>query len=103
MHGELILSIDQGTTNTKAILVNRDGRAIFRASRAVSLLQPKPGFVEQDPVEIWQSVCGVVDVCARYGGEKGARIAGIAIWNQRETALAWQPNEPYFGPSHAGK
>ena len=103
MPGELILSIDQGTTNTKAVLVNRDGRAIFRATRSVSLLQPKPGFVEQDPLEIWQSVCGVADVCARYAEEKGAAIVGIAISNQRETALAWQPHGRGSDPSPAGK
>jgi glycerol kinase len=88
---ELILAIDQGTTNTKALLFNRQGHAIFKASVAVGLLQPRPGYVEQDPLELWQSTCQVMRNCAAYAKQAGAKIAGISISNQRETALAWRP------------
>ncbi len=81
-----ILAIDQGTTNTKALLVDREGRVLFRTSVAVELLQPHGGFIEQDPMRLWRSVCRVAEECARFSE---ASIAGIAISNQRETALAW--------------
>lgn len=91
MASELILAIDQGTTNTKALLFDREGKSIFKSSAAVGLLQPKPGYVEQDPLELWQSTCRVMRECAAYGEQAGAKIAGITISNQRETALAWRP------------
>jgi glycerol kinase len=103
MPGEFILSIDQGTTNTKALLVDRRGEAVFRASMTLGILQPQAGFVEQDPVEIWNSVVAVAMECARYAHESGAAIAGIAISNQRETALAWRPGSDENGETPAGK
>jgi glycerol kinase len=86
-----ILAIDQGTTNTKALLVNRDGEAVFRASVAVKLLNPSPRFVEQDPQELWQSVLSVIRTCTDHAKTAQVRIEGIAISNQRETAVAWRP------------
>lgn len=85
----LILAIDQGTTNTKALLVRRDGRPVFRTSMGVGLLQPRPGFLEQDPLELWESVRNVAIACANWANAHGEAIEGIAISNQRETALAW--------------
>lgn len=92
MANERILALDQGTTNTKALLVDREGQTAFRASAAVELLQPQAGYVEQDPVALWRSVCRVADECARYAAGNDARIAAIAISNQRETAVAWRRN-----------
>jgi glycerol kinase len=103
MPGEFILSIDQGTTNTKALLVDHSGEAVFRASMPLGILQPRHGFVEQDPVEIWKSVLAVAMECARYARESGAAIAGIAITNQRETALAWRPGIDEDTETPAGK
>ncbi len=91
-----ILAIDQGTTNTKALLFDREGRTLFRTAAPVELLQPQPGFVEQDPVHLWRSVCRVAEECAAFAG---ASIAGIAISNQRETALAWRKSD---GAGHLG-
>lgn len=91
MTREFILAVDQGTTNTKALLFDRGGRAVFSTSETVGLLQPQPGFVEQDALELWQSTCQVMRSCAAHAGQAGATIAGISISNQRETALAWRP------------
>ena len=102
MPDELILTIDQGTTNTKALLVDRLGKAVFKASRPLQLLQPQRGFVEQDPVEIWNSVREVAIACAQHADNLGCRIAGIAITNQRETALAWRQVAGGEGASPAG-
>jgi glycerol kinase len=81
----LILAIDQGTTNTKALLVNRDGVPVHRASAQLKLLHPEPAFVEQDPLAILRSVDQVIADCLAFGEP----IAAIAISNQRETILAW--------------
>jgi len=89
MSGEFVLAIDQGTTNTKALLVGRDGQPAFRASVPVSIQSPRPGWVEQDPVELWESVVRVVAQCLAWATERGSSVAGVAISNQRETVVAW--------------
>jgi len=89
MPEKLILAIDQGTTNTKALLVGCSGEPVFRAAERVALIQSKNNFVEQDPLELWSSVVSVMKQCATYAGDNGATIEGIAISNQRETAVAW--------------
>jgi glycerol kinase len=90
MTGEWILAIDQGTTNTKAVLVDREGRIVYRASTPMEILQPQPGHVEQDPLALWQSVVQVIQACVRHAQAERAAIVGIAISNQRETAVAWR-------------
>jgi glycerol kinase len=90
MAGEWILAIDQGTTNTKALLIDHEGRATHRSSVPVDILQPQPGFVEQDPLALWQSVVKAIGSCVRYAKTTHGSIAGIAITNQRETAVAWK-------------
>lgn len=91
MPTDAILAIDQGTTNTKALLVNREGETIFRASVPVKLLHPSPQLAEQDPQELWQSVLSVIKECTTHAKTAQLRIEGIAISNQRETAVAWRP------------
>lgn len=85
----LILAIDQGTTNTKALLVGRGGEPVFRTSSGVELLQPCPGLLEQDPIALWESVRSVAVTCAKWARAQSTAIDGIALSNQRETALAW--------------
>src|ERR1700691_966524 len=90
MAGEWILAIDQGTTNTKALFIDRGGETVYRASEPVEILQPQLGWVEQDPLALWCSVVKVIKECARYAARERGKIAGIAITNQRETALMWR-------------
>lgn len=80
-----ILAIDQGTTNTKAILVNISGRVIRRASQALEVSYPQPTWVEQDPLAIWQSVQAVIDECL----QDHPPLAAVAITNQRESVVLW--------------
>jgi len=101
MAGECILAIDQGTTNTKALLVDRQGRTVFRTSAPLEILQPQAGFVEQDPLALWQSVARVAAACVDEAQSARARIAGVAISNQRETALAWRRTRTGEPASHA--
>ncbi len=75
MANECMLAVDQETTNTKALLFDREGKAIFSASFGVALMQPKPGYVEQDLMEIWRSVCQVVRDCVVHARQEGATIA----------------------------
>lgn len=85
----LILSIDQGTTNTKALLVDRSGQPVFRTSFSVRLVTLPDGSVEQDPRELLASVRSVIDVASDFAKSTEADIEAVAISNQRETAVAW--------------
>src|SRR5579863_4956157 len=99
MSTELILAIDQGTTNTKALLVDGSGTPLFRTASSLSLITSQGGFVEQNAMAIWASVIDVIACAVKYTREDGARIEAIAISNQRETALAWNAEtlEPLAG------
>ncbi len=92
----VILSIDQGTTNTKAILVTADGGVVAAGSAPVGVTSPHPGWVEQDADRIWTSVIEAVGAC--LSGED-VRIVGIALSTQRETVVSWRSStgEP-LGP-----
>jgi glycerol kinase len=92
MASEWILAIDQGTTNTKALLIDPEGQTAFRASAPLDLIQPQPGYVEQDPLALWNSVCQVADRCLRHAASNSGSIAAVAISNQRETAVTWRSN-----------
>jgi glycerol kinase len=83
----LILAVDQGTTNTKAVLVGHEGQVVARASRPLSISFPQPGWVEQDPEELWQSVRSAIEEL--LGAGPAERIAAIGISNQRESAVLW--------------
>jgi glycerol kinase len=89
MHSGLILAIDQGTTNTKALLVEWSGEPGFRATSPVALIHTASGYVEQDPQQLWDSVQRVIAECALYALRRGLSIEAVAISNQRETAVAW--------------
>ena len=89
MPAGLILAIDQGTTNTKALLVGRGGTPLFRTSSPLPLIVTANGFVEQDALLLWNSVYKCISECLAYAVETGATIDAIAISNQRETAVAW--------------
>jgi glycerol kinase len=90
MASEWILAIDQGTTNTKALLFNREGGFDFRTSVPVEILQPQAGWVEQDPIALWESVVHVIAECVRFAERERGAVVGVAISNQRETAVAWR-------------
>ena len=87
-----ILAIDQGTTSTRAILVNFRGEALFKAQRPVDCLFPKPGWVEVDADRIWISVIDVVNELLVLANTNWDEIAAIGITNQRETTVVWDKN-----------
>ncbi|MCB0576067.1 MAG: glycerol kinase, partial [Saprospiraceae bacterium] len=82
-----ILAIDQGTTSTRAIVFDKQGNTIAVAQQEITQYFPKPGWVEHNPVEIWESVQATVrQVVDRVGA---SNIAAIGITNQRETTVVW--------------
>ncbi len=85
----LVLAIDQGTTNTKALLVARSGQPEFRSSSPVALIHAEGERVEQDPLALWESVSKAIADCVSFAAQAGASIEALAISNQRETAVAW--------------
>ncbi len=82
-----ILAIDQGTTNSKAVLVSTDGTVLARGSAAVGIEHPRPGWVEQDPMRIWASVCEAIAACLAAG--PAVSVIGVALSNQRESVTVW--------------
>jgi len=89
MSAPLLLSIDQGTTSSRAMLFERDGSTHAVAQREFTQHYPEPGWVEHDAEEIWQTVLTVThEVLARADAD-GRTIAGIGITNQRETVVVW--------------
>ncbi|NOV02584.1 glycerol kinase GlpK [Paenibacillus planticolens] len=84
-----ILSLDQGTTSSRAILFNQKGSIVHTAQMEFKQHFPKPGWVEHDANEIWLSIQGVMAAVVSESGVQPAEIAGIGITNQRETAVVW--------------
>ena len=82
-----ILAIDQGTTNSKAVLVSEAGEILARGSAAVGISYPQPGWVEQDPRRIFASVCEAIEACLTKAGE--VTVEAVAISNQRESVTVW--------------
>ena len=82
-----ILAIDQGTTNSKAVLVSTSGDILSRGHSPVGISHPQPGWVEQDPLRIWNSVLEAIAACLAAGPD--AEILGIAISSQRESVTVW--------------
>jgi glycerol kinase len=86
MSNGLILAIDQGTTNTKALAIDGDGRVVASASVPMAVDYPQPGWAEQSPVAIWQSAQqAIAEVVASTSPDMDA----LAISNQRETVVVW--------------
>jgi glycerol kinase len=83
-----ILSIDQGTTGTTALVVGRDGRVLARAYSEFAQHFPKPGWVEHDANEIWEVTRAVSRSAVAEAGP-GTRVEGVGITNQRETVVLW--------------
>lgn len=84
-----LLAIDQGTTNSKAVLVADDGRVRAIGSAPMCISYPRPGWVEQDPELLWVSVLTAIRGCLEQVLDAGGALAGIALSTQRESVLAW--------------
>ena len=83
-----ILAIDQGTTNTKALVVDPSGTVLARGSQPTAISYPQPGWVEQDALEVWRCTREAINECLSALHEPD--LAAVAVTNQRETALVWE-------------
>ncbi|MFQ6066501.1 MAG: glycerol kinase GlpK [bacterium] len=92
MGERFILAIDQGTTGTRAIAYDRHAHVLSQSYRQITQYYPRPGWVEHDPEEIWQSCLSVVEETLTKSGLKTTEIEAIGITNQRETTLIWDRN-----------
>ncbi|MCP4996358.1 MAG: glycerol kinase GlpK [Gammaproteobacteria bacterium] len=86
----LILSIDQGTTSSRAILFDKEGHSIFTAQQEFEQHFPDSGWVEHDPEEIWSTTLKTCHEAIATSVRSGDTIAAIGITNQRETTVIWE-------------
>ena len=95
---QYILSLDQGTSSSRAIVFDRKGQICSMAQREFTQIFPKPGWVEHNPHEIWSSQASVIAEAIAAIDINGLNIAGIGITNQRETTIVWdsETEEPVY-------
>ena len=89
MTNKYILSLDQGTSSSRAIVFDHDGNICSVAQQEFTQYFPQPGWVEHNPMEIWSSEAAVIAQAISEIGINGKDIAGIGITNQRETTIVW--------------
>jgi glycerol kinase len=85
----VILAIDQGTTSSRAVLFDRNGRVLGSEQREIEQIYPHSGWVNQDATHIWDVTRTVMQCVVKSTGVDLANIAGIGITNQRETTVLW--------------
>jgi glycerol kinase len=93
-----IAAIDQGTTSTRCMLFDHNGSVVGVAQKEHRQIYPQPGWVEHDPLEIWERTREVVQEALAKTGTKDGNIAAIGVTNQRETSIIWdrRTGQPYY-------
>ncbi|MGE0267768.1 MAG: glycerol kinase GlpK [Candidatus Omnitrophota bacterium] len=89
MPRKYILSIDQGTTGSRAFIIDQSGKVVGSAYQEFRQYFPRPGWVEHDASEIWDSVCRVIKLAVKKSKINRSQVAAIGITNQRETTVLW--------------
>jgi len=94
---DFVAAIDQGTTSTRCMIFDHAGREVAKHQLEHSQILPRAGWVEHNPVEIWERTQDVVRQAMAQRGLTAADLAGVGITNQRETTVVWNPitGEPY--------
>ncbi|MFO1050058.1 MAG: glycerol kinase GlpK [Geminicoccaceae bacterium] len=90
MRASYVLAIDQGTTSSRAILFDREGRSVGTGQKELPQHFPEDGWVEHDPEDIWQDVLAVCRQAMAAAGVAAGEVAAIGITNQRETTVLWE-------------
>ncbi|HEX5145065.1 MAG TPA: glycerol kinase GlpK [Mycobacterium sp.] len=95
---DFVAAIDQGTTSTRAMIFDHAGREVARHQLEHEQIMPRAGWVEHNPVEIWERTGSVLQTALNQSRLSAADLAGLGITNQRETALVWDRNtgRPYY-------
>ena len=89
---EYILTIDEGTTSARAIIFDHSGDIVSLSQKEFTQYYPHPGWIEQDPIEIWTTTMEVIGKCMMQSGLTPEQIKAIGITNQRETVVVWDKN-----------
>lgn len=89
MDKKYVISMDQGTTSSRAVLFDRQGGIVSMVQKEFRQIFPKPGWVEHDPMEIWSTQMGVTMEAIQKIDAHADEIAAIGITNQRETTVIW--------------
>ena len=87
---QYILALDEGTTSTRSILFDREQRVVSVSQHELPQLFPQPGWVEQDPMDIYANQYATLTECIAKSGVSPGDIAAVGITNQRETAIVWE-------------
>ena len=85
-----VLALDQGTTSSRALVFDRRGRIVARAQQEFAQHYPQPGWVEHDPLDLWETTRRTALAAVAEANLTGRRIAAIGLTNQRETTLLWE-------------
>ena len=88
-HPRFLLALDQGTSSSRSIVFDTQGRIVAMAQRELRQIFPRPGWVEHDPREIWAGQLATAQEALNKAGIRAADVAAIGITNQRETSLVW--------------
>ena len=93
-----ILSLDQGTTSSRAIVFDQAGQIVCTAQQEFPQIYPQPGHVEHDPEAIWDSQMATARRALAGAGIEAGQVAAIGITNQRETTVVWDraSGEPLY-------
>lgn len=86
---KFILALDQGTTSSRAIIFDESGNILSKVNKEFKQIYPKPGWVEHDPMEIWESQLEVAKKAIEAAGIRPNDVVAIGITNQRETTIVW--------------
>ncbi len=92
MNKKYILALDQGTTSSRAIIFDRNGSIISSSQKEFTQIYPQPGWIEHNPMEIWETQLASAKEAMKKINVDPADIAGIGITNQRETTVLWDKN-----------
>ncbi len=106
----VILAVDQGTTGTTCLVVGDELEVVGRGYAVVGLSTPQPGWVEQDPRELWESVEAAAAAALADAGLRATELDAVGIANQRETTIVWEresgepvhPGDRLAGPADRG-
>ncbi|MGE5224394.1 MAG: glycerol kinase GlpK [Omnitrophica WOR_2 bacterium] len=95
---DYIAAIDQGTTSTRCMIFNHSGQVVSSAQMEHGQIYPQPGWVEHDPLEIWERTQDVVRTAIAKAGLNSGDIAALGITDQRETVIVWDKSsgKPYY-------
>ncbi|MBP1925831.1 glycerol kinase [Sedimentibacter acidaminivorans] len=92
MSKKYILALDQGTTSSRSIIFDRNGSIISSSQKEFTQIYPQPGWIEHNPVEIWETQLASAKEAMKKINADPSDIAGIGITNQRETTVLWDKN-----------